>query len=115
MDHVLDVEEAAHAEPDAQPPGVVGERSRCSSVGEDGREDRDAVAGVDPGPLDVLHDPGDQHVLAVADGVNLDLAALEVLVDQDRAAGRRSRLPSGRSRSGRSSLWTISIAQPPST
>ena len=43
-----------------------------------------------PGPLDVLHDPGDQHVLAVADRVDLDLAALQVLVDQDRAACARS-------------------------
>ena len=40
------------------------------------------------GPLDVLHDPRDEDALAVANGVDLDLFAFEVLVDQDRPSGR---------------------------
>ncbi len=52
-----------------------------------GREHADAVAGVDAGPLDVLEQPGDQHLLAVADGIDVDLDALEVAVDADRPVG----------------------------
>ena len=48
-----------------------------------GRVDRDAVAGMDARALEVLHDPGDQDVRAVADAVHLDLLAEDVLVDQD--------------------------------
>lgn len=50
-----------------------------------GRVDRDRVARVDTGALDVLHDAGDQDVVPVADGVDLDLTAGEVFVDEDRA------------------------------
>ena len=48
------------------------------------REDADAVAAVDAGPLDVLEEPRDEHAIAVADGVDVDLDALEVAVDADR-------------------------------
>ena len=41
---------------------------------------------MDARALDVLHDAGDEHALAVGDGVDLDLLALEVLVDKDRLA-----------------------------
>ena len=51
------------------------------------REDPDAVAAVDAGPLDVLEESRDQHALAVADRVDVDLDALEVAVDADRAVG----------------------------
>src|SRR4029079_2957146 len=37
---------------------------------------------------DVLHDPGNQHVAPIADGVDLDLDAFEVLVDQERLLAR---------------------------
>ena len=40
---------------------------------------------MDAGPLDVLEEPRDQHALAVADGIDVDLDALEVAVDADRA------------------------------
>ena len=41
-----------------------------------------------PGALDVLHDARHQHVDAVADGVDLDLDALEVFVHQQRLLAR---------------------------
>ena len=43
---------------------------------------------MDPGALDVLHDAGDEDLLAVADGVDLDLHPFEILVDEDGTAGR---------------------------
>ena len=49
------------------------------------REHRDRVARVDPGPLDVLHEPRDEHVDAVAHGVDVHLEPLEVGVDAHRA------------------------------
>ena len=36
----------------------------------------------------VLHDSGNQHLLPIADGVNLTFLALEVPVDQHRLVGR---------------------------
>ncbi len=52
------------------------------------RVDRHAIAGVDAGTLDVLHDPRDEHVHAVGDEVDLHLLAEEILVHQDRRLGR---------------------------
>ena len=51
------------------------------------REDADRVAAVDAGPLDVLEQARDEDPLAVGDGVDVDLDALEVAVDADRAVG----------------------------
>ena len=48
------------------------------------REHRHRVARVDAGPLDVLHEPRDEHLDPVADGVDVDLEALEVGVDAHR-------------------------------
>ena len=42
---------------------------------------------MDAGPLDVLEEARDQDPLAVRDGVDVDLDALEVAVDADRAIG----------------------------
>ncbi|CCZ61580.1 uncharacterized protein BN544_03868 [Hungatella hathewayi CAG:224] len=39
---------------------------------------------MDTGSLDMLHDSRDQNVGAVADGVNLDLLAHDVLINQYR-------------------------------
>ena len=45
-----------------------------------------AVAGMDAGLLDVLHDAGDEGVLAVAEAVDVDLDGVgQVAVDQQRA------------------------------
>ncbi len=49
------------------------------------RDDAGRVAGVDSGPLDMLHDPADQDVRPVRDRVDIDLdRALEERVDQHR-------------------------------
>ena len=63
----------------------------------------DRVARVDARPLDVLEQARDQDPLAVGDGVDVDLDALEVAVDADRAdRGRRRSRPraGGRGPSG---------------
>ena len=50
-----------------------------------GRQRAGGVARVDARLLHVLHDPADDHPLAVGDGVHVDLeGVLEELVDQDR-------------------------------
>ena len=41
------------------------------------------------GALHMLHDAGDEHILAVTHGVHLDLAALEILVDEHAPAHAR--------------------------
>ena len=48
-----------------------------------GRVNGDTVSGMDSRSLNVLHDAGDEDVLAVADGVHLDLLAHDVFVNQD--------------------------------
>ena len=45
---------------------------------------RDGVTGVDAGALHQLHDSRQEHVGAVADGVDLDFLALDVFVDENR-------------------------------
>src|SRR5439155_23904660 len=50
------------------------------------RQHAGAVAGVDPGLLDVLHDPADPDVLAVAQRVDIDLdRVLQEAVEEDLA------------------------------
>ncbi len=39
---------------------------------------------MDACPFDVLHDAGNQHLLAIADRIDLDFLADQVLVDEDR-------------------------------
>ena len=38
-------------------------------------------------PLDVLHDPRDEDLLAVADGIDFDFPTHEVFVDEHRMIG----------------------------
>ena len=54
----------------------LGERLR--------RVDRNRVTGVNAGALNVLHDTRNQDILAVADRIDLNLNALNILVDQNR-------------------------------
>ena len=56
------------------------------------RQHAGRVAGVDAGLLDVLHDPADPDVLAVADRVDVDLdRVLEEAVEEDLALRLRAR------------------------
>ena len=57
----------------------------------EGREHGVAVAAVDAGGFDVLHDPDDAHHLPVADGVGLGLdGAVQEVVDQDLVVGHHA-------------------------
>ena len=48
------------------------------------RVNRDTVAGMDTGTLDMLHDAGDQDVCTVTDSVYLNLLTHDIFVYQDR-------------------------------
>ena len=80
-----------------------------------GRQRAGAVAGMDAGFLDVLHDAGDVHVFAVAERIHIHFdGARQVAVEQhgavagddDGVADVAFKLRMSR---------TISIARPPST
>ena len=86
---VLDVHQPAHAQADADLARVFDDRADFPGEEVGGGVDRHRVAGVHAGALDVLHDAGNQHLVAAADRVDLDLDAGEILVDQHGLAGRR--------------------------
>ena len=48
------------------------------------RVDTDRVAGVDTGTLHLLHDTGDEEVLAITDGIDLTLGTHDILIQQNR-------------------------------
>ena len=62
-------------------------RSWSPSLTDWGGKTPDAVSAVDPRPLHVLQQPGDEHADAVGDRVDIDFDALEVTVDPDGAVG----------------------------
>ena len=47
-----------------------------------GRVDGDGVTGVDTRTFYVFHDSRDEDILAVVDGIDLDLSSLNVLIDK---------------------------------
>ena len=82
IDDELDVIQSDDADAQTELLGIGQDRA-LDLVGDGKRRvDADGVAGVDTGALDQLHDAGHEHVSAVADGVDLDLAAGDVLIDQ---------------------------------
>ena len=84
VDQILNIDEAMGSQRQGQLfRAVHNDLQHLISDGE-GRIDSDGVAGVDTGALDVLHDAGDQDVLAVGNDVHLQLLAHEVLVHQHR-------------------------------
>ena len=95
-DDELGVDEAAHAQRPDDPLHRGDDELLVPGADRLGREHPDRVAGVDAGPLDVLQEPRDEHVGAVAHGVDVDLHALQVAVDADRSVrvddGRRRQL-----------------------
>ena len=87
VDDELDVVQADDADAETELFGVLQDDA-LDPVGDgEGGVDADGVAGMDAGTLDELHDAGDEDVAAVADGVHLDLLALDVLVDEDGLVG----------------------------
>ena len=81
----LNVEQAHDADAKTQTAGVVEDLVLDGLRDAEGGIDTDRVARVDAGALDVLHDAGNEDVGAVADGVDLDLLARDIAVDQNRA------------------------------
>ena len=49
---------------------------------------RHRVTAVHPGALDVLHEPGDDDSLSVADGIDVDLGAEEIPIDEHGTSAR---------------------------
>ena len=69
---------------------------------------------MDPGAFDMLHDPGNEDVLSVADGVDLQFLAHEVFVDEDRILDPPARMMAIYSFTS-ASLNAMIIFCPPST
>ena len=104
LDGVLHVHQAADLERQRQRARSAARARRSSSCVERMRRQRAGrVAGMDAGLLDVLHDAGDEDVLAVGQAIDVDLDGVgEIAVDQQRAACPRPPVPTGRSRSAAS-------------
>ena len=73
-----------------------------------------------PRTLNVLHEPGNDHGLAVTDRVDVDLGPEQVAIDEHgtstpSALGGSAAIAASRYRSSWLRLCTISIARPPST
>ena len=84
-DRVLDVDQPDHPELQRDPAGGLADLLEHLLAQAHRRDHAGRVAGVDPGLLDVLHDPGDEAVLAVGEGVDVDLdRVLEEAVEQQR-------------------------------
>ena len=71
VDEVLDIDEALGAQGQRQLLRAVDDDLEHLVADGEGRVHGDGVAGVDAGALDVLHDTGDEHVLAIGDDVHL--------------------------------------------
>ena len=80
----LDVEQALDADAQTQTHGVIDDGILDLLADREGGIDRDRVAGMDTGALNMLHDTRDKYILAVADRINLKLDTHEIFVDQDR-------------------------------
>ncbi len=83
--HELEVDQAPHADRLGQADAGVPDPLQDLGREAHRRHDAGAVARVDPGALDVLHDAGDHRPLAVAERVDVQLdRALHEVVHQDR-------------------------------
>ena len=83
-DDELDVVQTDDADAQTQFHRIVDDLVLGFLAHAEGRIDADRVARVDTRVLDMLHDAGDEDILAVADGVHLQLLAHDVAIDQHR-------------------------------
>ncbi len=89
LDGILHVHQAAHAQRQPQALGVVAHDAEVVQADFVGRQHAGAVARVHAGLLDVLHDAGDHHALAVGQGIDVHLVSVfQKVVDQHRPVGR---------------------------
>ena len=79
----LHIEQADNADAQTQLFGVLQNDALDLVRDGEGGVDGDGVAGVNAGALHQFHDAGDEHVPAVADGVNLHFPTLNVFVHQN--------------------------------
>ena len=90
----LHVHQAAHADPLREGQGRLAHPLQLARPEGGRRQGAAGVTGVDPGLLDVLHDPAEVHVRAVVDRVDVDLdRVVEEAVDEDRVLRRGDRRP----------------------
>ena len=80
----LDVIEADDADPQSEFDRIVDDLILGLLADAEGRIDADRIARMDARALHMFHDAGDEDVLAVADGVHLQLLAHDIAVDQHR-------------------------------
>ena len=80
----LDIVQAHDADAQAQLLGVLQDDALHLVGNAEGGVDTDGVAAVDAGALHQLHNAGDEHIPAIADGVHLDLLADDVFIHQHR-------------------------------
>ena len=83
IDQVLDIHQSLSIQGNGQIPGALDDLVCHHIVDVPGGVYGDGVAGMDAGALDVLHNARNQDVLAVADGVDLQLGAHQVFIDQN--------------------------------
>ena len=83
MKNILDVNQSLCAQRKRKTDGVIHKavllalrQHKCRIYG-------NGVARMDAGPFDVFHNSGNQHILAVADGVHFQLRSHQVLVYQN--------------------------------
>ena len=88
MDDELHVHQAPHPQGQADAGGVVDDGVDFPGAEVLAGVDGHGIAAMDAGAFHMLHDAGYQHLLAVADGVNLAFFAFQVPVDQHRLVGR---------------------------
>ena len=93
------------------------ESATISGFSECGGSEQARVAGMDAGLLDMLHDPADEDVLAVGDGVDVDLDGVAQIACRAAPGSCPTPTTASRDSSGAScaSSCTISMARPPST
>ena len=77
----------------SEPLGVIDNRLLHLFGKRDRGIDRNRVAGVNAGAVNVFHDAGNQNVFAVTNGVHFDFLPHQIFIDQRDVIGRCPRLP----------------------